>query len=136
MCSSDLSDLVYIPDGDTATAKRVVDVLLTQDYVSGIFVDSKLGKFPGTLSLDDIALEGAAITPRPARVQRPGQACWPRRCRTVLVTSRVLVSGPAPNGLATVVNMQMVGETRYFDAAGFAGRTVGLSSTVLPAATQ
>src|SRR6516165_2864416 len=29
------SDLVYIPDGDTATAKRVVDVLLTQDYVSG-----------------------------------------------------------------------------------------------------
>jgi hypothetical protein len=52
------------------------------------------------------------------------------------VTSRVLVSDPAPNGLATVVNMQMVGETRYYDAAGFPGRTVGLSSTILPAATQ
>jgi hypothetical protein len=51
------------------------------------------------------------------------------------VTSLVLVSDPAPNGLATVVNMQMVGETRYFDAAGFPGRTVGLSSTILPAAT-
>ena len=214
------SDLIYIPDGDTATAKRVVDVLLTQDYVSGIFVDSKLGKFPGTLSLDDIALEGAAITPRPAiaisfrsfdtvcgepvlctvevadtalqqgqgmhgsfsradtwnfmamqgpdfksQFVDPAPASNADLGRTIAhlmqldvkdngklvgrvlsetlpngavpaVTSRVLVSDPAPNGLATVVNMQMVGETRYYDAAGFPGRTVGLSSTILPAATQ
>jgi len=47
------------------------------------------------------------------------------------VTSRVIMSDPAPNGLATVVNAQMVGDTRYFDAAGFPGRTVGLSTTVL-----
>ena len=60
------SDLIYLPDGDKAMAKRIVDALLTQDYVSGVFVDSKLGKFPGTLSLDDIALEGSAITPHPA----------------------------------------------------------------------
>ena len=214
------SDLIYIPDGDTTTAKRVVDTLLTQDYVSGIFVDSRLGKFPGTLSLDDIALEGAAITPRPAiaisfrsfdtvcgepvlcavevadtalqqgqgmhgsfsradtwnfmamqgpdfksQFVDPAPASNADLGRTIAqlmqlefkdqgklvgrvlsetlpngavpaVTSRVLVSDPAPNGLATVVNMQMVGEIRYFDAAGFAGRTVGLSSTVLPAATQ
>jgi len=60
------SDLVYIPDGDKAMAKRIIDALLAQDYVSGIFVDSKLGKFSGALSLDDIALEGSAITPHPA----------------------------------------------------------------------
>jgi Type I phosphodiesterase / nucleotide pyrophosphatase len=214
------SDLIYIPDGDTATAKRVIDILLTQDYVSGIFVDSKLGKFPGTLSLDDIALEGAAITPRPAiaisfrsfdtvcgepvlctvevadTALQQGQGMHGSFSRTdtwnfmamqgpdfksqfvdpapasnadlgrtiahlmqldakdngklvgrvlseVLpngavpaVTSRVLVSDPAPNGLATVVKLQMVGETRYYDAAGFPGRTVGLSSTTLPATTQ
>ena len=214
------SDLIYIPDGDTATAKRIVDVLLTQDYVSGIFVDSKLGKFPGTLSLDDISLEGAAITPRPAiaisfrsfdtvcgepvlctvevadtalqqgqgmhgsfsradtwnfmamqgpdfksQFVDPAPASNADLGRTIAnlmqldvkdngklvgrvlsetlpngavpaVTSRVLVSDPAPNGLATVVNMQIVGETRYYDAAGFPGRTVGLSSTILPAATQ
>ena len=35
------SDLIYIPDGDKAMAKRIVDALLTQDYVSGIFVDFK-----------------------------------------------------------------------------------------------
>ena len=52
------------------------------------------------------------------------------------VTSRVLISDPAPNGLVTVVNMQMVGDTRYYDAAGFPGRTVGLSVTALPRATQ
>ena len=214
------SDLIYIPDGDTTTAKRVIDFLLTQDYVSGIFVDSKLGKFPGTLSLDDISLEGAAITPRPAiaisfrsfdtvcgepvlctvevadtalqqgqgmhgsfsradtwnfmamqgpdfksQFVDPAPASNADLGRTIAklmqldvkdngklvgrvlsetlpngavpaVTSRVLVSDPAPNGLATVVNMQMVGETRYYDAAGFPGRTVGLSSTILPAATQ
>ena len=214
------SDLIYIPDGDTATAKRVIDFLLTQDYVSGIFVDSKLGKFPGTLWLDDISLEGAAITPRPAiaisfrsfdtvcgepvlctvevadtalqqgqgmhgsfsradtwnfmamqgpdfksQFVDPAPASNADLGRTIAhlmqlevkdngklvgrvlsetlpngavpaVTSRVLVSDPAPNGLATVVNMQMVGETRYYDAAGFPGRTVGLSSTILPAATQ
>ena len=50
------SDLIYIPDGDKSMAQRVINILLTQDYVNGIFVDSKLGKFPGTLSLDDIAL--------------------------------------------------------------------------------
>jgi hypothetical protein len=51
------------------------------------------------------------------------------------VTSRVVTSEPAANGLATVVNMQTVGATRYFDAAGFPGRTVGLSTTALPNAT-
>ena len=62
------SDMIYLPDGDRAIAKRVVETLLAQDYVSGIFVDTRLGKFPGTLTLDDIALEGSAITPHPAIV--------------------------------------------------------------------
>ena len=50
------SDIIYLPDGDRAIAKRVIETLLAQDYVSGIFVDTRLGKFPGTLTLDDIAL--------------------------------------------------------------------------------
>ncbi len=214
------SDLVYIPDGDKALAKRVVDALLTQDYVSGLFVDSKLGKFPGTLTLDDIALEGSAITPHPAiavNFRSFDTVCGePVRCtveiadtvlqqgqgmhgsfsrgdtwnfmamqgpdfkskfvdpapasnadlgRTIAqlmqldvldkgsllgrvlaealpngavpaVTSRVIASEPAANGLVTVVDMQLVGTTRYFDAAGFPGRTVGLTATALPNATQ
>jgi len=47
------------------------------------------------------------------------------------VQSRIVISEPAPNGLSTVLNMQIVGETRYFDAAGFPGRTLGLSTTPL-----
>jgi hypothetical protein len=47
------------------------------------------------------------------------------------VAGRVVKSEPAPNGLATVLNMQTVEDTRYFDAAGFPGRTVGLSSMPL-----
>ncbi len=214
------SDLIYLPDGDKVLAKRVIDALLTQDYVSGLFVDTKLGKFPGTLSLDDIALEGSAITPHPAiavnfrsfdtvcgepvlctveiadTVLQHGQGMhgsfsradtWNFMAmqgpdfksgfidpapasnadlgRTIAqlmqldahdngklvgrvltetlpngtlpaVSSRVVTSEPAPNGLVTVINMQMVGNTRYFDAAGFPGRTVGLSTTALPSATQ
>jgi predicted AlkP superfamily pyrophosphatase or phosphodiesterase len=213
------SDLIYVPDGDKAIAKRIVDVLLTQDYASGIFVDSKLGKFPGTLSLDDIALEGSAITPHPAiaiSFRSFDTVCGePARCtvevadtvlqqgqgmhgsfsradtwnfmamqgpdfkshfvdpapvsnadlgRTIAqlmrleasdrgklvgrvlsetmpggtmpeVSSRVVTSEPAANGLITVINMQQVGDTRYFDAAGFSGRTVGLSTTNLTSAT-
>jgi len=52
------------------------------------------------------------------------------------VTSRVVASDPALNGLVTMINMQTVGTTRYFDAAGFPGRTVGLSVNSLPSATQ
>src|SRR5262252_8386793 len=213
------SDLIYVPDGDNAMAKRIVDILLAQDYVSGIFVDSKLGKFPGTLSLDDIALEGSAITPHPAiaisfrsfdtvcgepvrctvevadSVLQQGQGMHGSFSRAdtwnfmamqgpdfkaqfvdpapvsnadigrmivqlmhldisdngkllgrVLaealpggkipeVSSHVVTSEPATNGLATVLNMQQVGDTRYFDAAGFPGRTVGLSTTVLVGTT-
>jgi hypothetical protein len=47
------------------------------------------------------------------------------------VAGRVVKSEPAPNGLATVLNMQTVEDTRYVDAAGFSGRTVGLSSMPL-----
>jgi len=210
------SDLIYLPDGDKDTARRVIDALLTQDYVSGIFVDTKLGQFPGTLTLDDIALEGSAVTPHPAiaiSFRSFDTVCGePVRCtvevadtilqqgqgmhgsfsradtwnfmamqgpdfkshfvdpapasnadigRTIAhvmqlnvsdrgklvgrvlaealpngtvpeVTSHVLISEPAPNGLTTVVNTQTVGGTRYFDAAGFAGRTVGLSAAPLP----
>jgi hypothetical protein len=49
-------------------AKRVIEFLLTQDYVSGLFVDDDLGAFPGTLRLSAISLRGAAVTPRPAIV--------------------------------------------------------------------
>jgi hypothetical protein len=52
------------------------------------------------------------------------------------VTSRVIASDPAANGLTTVLNMQTVGPTRYFDAAGFPGRTVGLSTAISPNPTQ
>ena len=213
------SDLIYVPDGDKAMAKRIVDILLAQDYISGIFVDSKLGKYPGTLSLDDIALEGSAITPHPAiaiSFRSFDTVCGePVRCtveladtvlqqgqgmhgsfsradtwnfmamqgpdfkaqfvdpapasnadlgRTIAqlmhlevtdkgklmgrvlsevlpggalpeVSSRVITSEPAANGLVTVLDMQQIGQTRYFDVAGFPGRTVGLSITAIPGAT-
>ncbi|MDI1262161.1 MAG: alkaline phosphatase family protein, partial [bacterium] len=40
----------------------------------------------------------------------------------------IVKSKPAANGLRTVLNFQRVGTQRYFDAAGFPGRTLGLNA--------
>ncbi|RUO97428.1 nucleotide pyrophosphatase/phosphodiesterase family protein [Hyphomicrobium sp.] len=39
---------------------------------------------------------------------------------------KTLTSQPSASGLRTILNYQISGETKYFDAAGFEGRTVGL----------
>jgi arylsulfatase A-like enzyme len=44
------------------------------------------------------------------------------------VSRRTIASAPAANGLRTVINTQTVGSTRYFDAGGMPGRTVGLTA--------
>ena len=50
--------------------------------------------------------------------------------------ARVMRSAPTATGLTTVLNYQLVGKTRYFDAAGFPGRTVGLSTANLALQTS
>jgi arylsulfatase A-like enzyme len=204
------SDLIYFPNADKKLAGRTVKALLEQDYVSGLFVDDRLGKFAGTLPMSQIALEGKAVTPKPSivvsfrsyvegcdepticsveiadTVLRQGQgmhgsfgrgdtmnfmaAIGPdfktgyidslpvsnadigmtavrllglRPASKGELIGRVmsealpngstpkafrgkLVSKAAANGLQTVVKYQRVSSQRYFDAAGFPGRTVGL----------
>jgi hypothetical protein len=41
-------------------------------------------------------------------------------------TAKTMRSPPAAGGLRTVLKYQLLGTTRYFDAAGFPGRTLGL----------
>ena len=60
------SDLVYLPKKDSALARKIVEFLSAQDYVSGLLVDDDLGAIPGTLPLSAIALKGTALTPFPA----------------------------------------------------------------------
>ena len=40
------SDLIYIPGKDRKFVDRTIKALLEQDYVSGLFVDDELGRFP------------------------------------------------------------------------------------------
>jgi hypothetical protein len=217
------SDLIYLPMKEQATATavagRVIDALLAQDYVSGIFVNDSLGKFPGTLPMSAVNLIGAAATPTPSIVvnfKTFNTGCdIPTNCQVVVgdsplqqgqgmhgslgrgdtfnftaaigpdfkthfvdpapvsnadvnrtlvhllklpskvkdngkltgrviteafrggaippFVSKTLTSAPAENGLTTVLNYQIVGTTRYFDTAGFPGRTNGL---VLPLERQ
>lgn len=69
------SDLIYFPDdsdgklkSNRAMAGQIVDILLQQDYVDGIFIDDELGDLPGTLPLKFIGLNGKSPLPRPAIV--------------------------------------------------------------------
>lgn len=46
-----------------------------------------------------------------------------------------LASPPSSSGLKTTLNYQTVGDTKYFDASGFPGRTVGLETDADAAST-
>jgi arylsulfatase A-like enzyme len=210
------SDLIYLPgDGDRkALAKRIVRLLLQQDYVSGLFVDESLGSIPGTLPLSAINLQGSSLTPTPAiavnfrsfstgcdnplacsvevadtglqqgqgmhgtfsradtfnymaavgpdfkqgyvdkapvsnvdvpvtiaeilglnppvpdskgiligRVIKEALVGGPDKVRYL---TKTITSQPAHNGLRTILKYQEVNKTRYFDVAGFPGRSTGL----------
>jgi hypothetical protein len=206
------SDLLYLPNRDKKLAQRTIQALLEQDYVSGLFVDDRFGRFPGTLPMSQVGLKGSAVTPSPSivvnfrsyvegcdvptncsvevadTVLRQGQgmhgsfgrgdtlnfmaAIGPdfkagytdplpvsnadvgmtitqllglHPARAGGLTGRVMsealpngvipraadgtiVSQPAANGLRTVLKFQRVLSQRYFDVAGFPGRTVGLDA--------
>jgi hypothetical protein len=206
------SDLIYLPNRDKKLAERTIKALLEQDYVSGLFVDDKLGRFPGTLPMSELALKGKAVTPNPSivvnfrsyvagcdeptncsveiadTVLRQGQGMHGGfgRADTLNFTAAIgpdfkagyvdplpvsnadvgitmaqllglhasaeggltgrvvsealpngvipkasdeqVVSKPASNGLKTIIKFQRVLSQRYFDVAGFPGRTVGLDA--------
>ncbi|MDR3709653.1 MAG: alkaline phosphatase family protein [Capsulimonadaceae bacterium] len=66
------ADLIYL-FGASATnvreqATQIVDFLLKQDYVSGVFVHDRIGKIQGTLPLSTIGLLGSAKLPDPSIV--------------------------------------------------------------------
>jgi arylsulfatase A-like enzyme len=62
------TDLVYVAGHDRVMARKIVDILSTQDYIGALFVDPAFGTIPGTLPLSAIALEGSAWLPRPTIV--------------------------------------------------------------------
>ncbi|MEA2989911.1 MAG: hypothetical protein QOG83_2622 [Alphaproteobacteria bacterium] len=207
------SDLIYLPKLDRKLAGRVVDLLMAQDYTSGLFVDDALGSFPGTLPLSAIHFKGKAVTPQPSIVvnfRSFATGCEePLLCTAIVadtryqqgqgmhgsfsraetmnfmaaigpdfkmgfmdpapvsnadvgrtiaqilrftvaskgrlmgrvmseampggkppkIITRVRQSMPHASGQRTVLAYQRVGKTRYFDSAGFPGRTVGLPSS-------
>jgi hypothetical protein len=206
------SNLIYLPNKDKKLADRTVKALLEQDYISGIFVEDDLGKFPGALPSSALNLRGKAVTPHPSivvnfrsyasgcdeptncavevadTVLRQGQGMHGSFSRgdtlnftaaigpdfktgyvdalpvsnadvgataarllgltakpkgnligramteampngaTPKASSGTVKSQPSANGLRTVLNFQRVGTQRYFDAAGFPGRTLGLDA--------
>ena len=213
------SDLIYIPamnakDPGPAkeTADSIVKFLLTQDYVSGVFVNDKLGKIPGALSMSDVGLMGSARTPQPAiyvnfrsfstgcenelqctvavmdtslatgqgnhgsfsraetrnfmaaigpdfksgytdpapisnaditptlahvmGLEIPAKGTLRGRVIGEALTGggaaqverRIVKSAPGPEGVQTILDLETVGPARYFDAAGFEGKTVGLTA--------
>jgi arylsulfatase A-like enzyme len=207
------ADLIYLPEKNAKNlAGPIVKFLTGQDYVAAIFVNDRLGKFPGALSMSDLNLIGSAKTPQPsiyvsfrsfagdcenklqctvgihdtalatgqgshgslsraetrnfmaaigpdfksgyadpapisnadiaptlahiAGISLPAKGKLKGRVISealvggadVQATRRTIQSAPAQNGVRTILNFQQVGEQRYFDAAGFTGKAVGLDA--------
>lgn len=53
------SDYFYVPGHDAATVRRLVTFLQQREEYGAIFVDSRYGALPGTLTLDQVNLENA-----------------------------------------------------------------------------
>jgi arylsulfatase A-like enzyme len=67
------SDLIYLPqeapekaNANKLLAQHIVEFLMEQDYVDGVFVRDDLGELPGTLPLSAIGLIGSTSLPTPA----------------------------------------------------------------------
>ena len=103
----------------------------TRNFMAAVGPDFKAGfADPTPVSNADIALTAANIL----GLEMGGRGSLVGRVaaeslkggRPVAVTAQVIRSTPGRNGFTTVLNMQRVGATPYFDAAGAPGRTLGL----------
>jgi hypothetical protein len=85
-------DLVYLPKPNAKElGAKIVEMLLGQDYVSGLFVDDALGNIPGTLPLSAINLKGSSVTPASAIIInfRSAAGCGePLMCAVTLSITR------------------------------------------------
>jgi arylsulfatase A-like enzyme len=109
------ADLIYLPKANAKQlAGTIVKFLVTQDYVSGIFVNDELGRFAGALELSKVGLMGSARTPTPSILVNfrsdAGICSDPLQC-TVGINDTVLKTGQGSHGSLSRA------ETRNFMAA-------------------
>jgi arylsulfatase A-like enzyme len=105
----------------------------TMNFMAAIGPDFKAGYAdPLPVSNADVGATAAKIMglktmPKGELIGRVMSEAMPNG-KTPKAFSGTVKSQAAENGLRTVLNFQRVGSQRYFDAAGFPGRTVGLDA--------
>ena len=102
----------------------------TQNFMAAIGPDFKKAfADPAPVSNADVGrtiahILGLTIKPHGKLMGRVAAEAMPGGTLPKVETKRL--ASPKSDGIATVLQYQTVGATRYFDAAGFPGRTVGL----------
>jgi hypothetical protein len=105
----------------------------TMNFMAAIGPDFKAGYVdPLPVSNADVGMTAVRILgltqkPKGNLVGRVMTEAMPNGTTPKAVTASVK-SEPAANGLRTVLNYQRAGNQRYFDVAGFPGRSVGLDA--------
>ena len=103
----------------------------TMNFMAAIGPDFKAGSVDALpVGNADVGMTAAwilGLTPRPngTLIGRIMTEAMPNGARPKVVSASVK-SAPSANGLRTVLRYQRVGTQRYFDVAGFPGRSVGL----------
>jgi arylsulfatase A-like enzyme len=127
------SDLIYVPDHDPAIVQRVVDLLMSYDYVSGVFVHDRFGPIPGTLPMSALNLVGSTRLPSPEIVVAFKTFYLnPADLRTaILVSDTTLQEGQGMHGGFgrdnTMINVAAVGpdfKSGFVNAAPFGNADV------------
>jgi len=105
----------------------------TRNFMAAIGPDFKI-RFADTAPVSNADINptlarivGLDITPRGDLKGRVASEALKGGAK-VKVSRKTQTSASAANGERTVLQYQQVGQTRYFDAAGFPGRTVGLET--------
>jgi arylsulfatase A-like enzyme len=104
----------------------------TRNFMAAIGPDFKTGfADPAPISNADIAPTLAQIAgiPLPSKGEAKGRVIREALVggKNASVASQTIQSAPAENGARTILNFQQVNGRSYFDAAGVAGKTVGLT---------
>lgn len=111
------ADAIYLPgEGGAALLPRIVDYLIGQDYVGGLFVDERFGAVPGTLPLSAVGLTGGAALPRPALVVSFRSA--PIGCPNVLLCTALVADTPLHLGQGAHGSLSRADTANFIAAAG------------------
>ena len=114
--------------GTFSRADTLINVAaIGPDFKKGFIARAPVSNVDVPVTIAEIlGLKPPIPTDNGTLIGRVGTEALKGKSSRVSFSTKTLKSQPAFNGLQTVLKYQELGKTRYFDVAGFPGRSIGL----------